>query len=113
MYESFKGHWWILHLLDNFSRLHHLYLLKHNMASLRTSKNFTSHIKNHQDTTPKIIRLDSEILLSNAFDEWVASYGITVEQPAPYTLQQNGAAEQAGRTLVIRASMMLIAARLA
>src|SRR3954470_3075437 len=48
----------------------------------------------------------------NSVRSFCEEQGITLELRAPYTVEQNGAAERAGRSLIEKARAMLVAANL-
>ncbi len=93
MNPAYNGNRWILHFLDDFSRMNYVYTMTSKSATLDTVQNFAALVRNQYALTVKVLRLDGESTLQNLFLDWTESNGLVVERSAPYCPQQNGAAE--------------------
>jgi hypothetical protein len=58
------------------------------------------------------LRSDKEKRLGKDFNEWIKAKGFTFEPSAPYTPEQNGAAERSGGVIIRRGRAMRIHVKL-
>jgi hypothetical protein len=93
MTEGYNGDRWVLHFLDDFSRMNHVYMMNSKSLTSQTVKDFIAFIHRHFDRPIRILRTDGETSLGISFTNWVVRSGITFERSVPYTPEQNGAAE--------------------
>lgn len=114
MNEGGEGEKWIIHFLDDNTRMNHVYCInnKKQESILETAKHFVALVLRRWQYHVRLWRADNEAGLGNAFYRWVAAEGFTVENSAPYTPEQNGAAERSGRTLTQRSRALRAASNL-
>ena len=60
---------------------------------------FITWLRRHYGYEVKTFRTDNETSLGKRFTTWVKDNGYTVESSAPYTPEQNGAAEKTGQAI--------------
>jgi hypothetical protein len=101
---------YIMHFYCRFSGMHHVYILfdKAQGTLVRTIKDFYAYINQRWGCKISIFHTDGEKGLGLKYDAWTASLGITTNTSAPYTQDQNGAAERSGRVILERARAMQI-----
>ena len=112
MTYGFNHRRWFIHFLCDHTRMNHVDTLPQKSGALQSIKDFAAWIRNRYDISIRFLHLDGETSLGNAFNRWIAKKGITVEQSAPYTPEQNGAAERSGGVIIFKARSMRIGARL-
>jgi len=91
--EGYNGDKWVLHFLDDFSKLNFVYILQSKWQITDIVQDFSTLIQNQYGQSVKIYRTDGERSLEHKFRNWTGIDGIITEISAPYTLAQNGAAE--------------------
>jgi hypothetical protein len=112
-----NGHnddWMFLHLLCLRTQMNHVYTLtnKRQTTLVNILKEFTAFVQTRYDCTVRRLRTDGEKSLGDDFTNWVKAKGLTFEPSAPYTPEQNGAAERSGGVIIQRARAMRVHARL-
>ena len=75
-------------------------------------RGFLNYVQNHFQKKIKFLRIDGDTAIGDDFDEVLISYGIIMEQSAPYVPTQNGHAERAGRSVIEKARSLRIEAQL-
>lgn len=79
---------------------------------LECFKTFTNKVKTKFGYSVKILHVDNGTEYNNSqFKEFLRQEGITLENTAPYTPEQNGRAERDNRTLIESARSMIHAAK--
>jgi hypothetical protein len=73
---------------------------------------FTAFIRRYYGYEVKTFRTDNDTSLSKRFITWVKGEGFAVEKSAPYTLEQNGAAEKVRHIIIVKARSIRIRANL-
>jgi transposase InsO family protein len=96
MTEGFNGDKWILHFLDNATRMNFVYTFPTKSLLTATIQQFTTFVRRRFGFDTKIFHSDNERTLGKRFDTWIKQEGYTFESSAPYTPEQNGAAERSG-----------------
>ena len=67
MIEAYNGDWWIAHFLCDFTRMNHVYTMATKSLTVRTIQDFVALVHRRFDCTVRIIRVDGETSLGNAF----------------------------------------------
>jgi transposase InsO family protein len=99
--------------LDDFSGISVVKLLAHKSGAAAAIKETFTYLENQCDFNVKAVRTDrGGEYLNNDLRSYFNSKGIEHQTTAPYTPQQNGAAERLNRTLMDRVRAMLLEARL-
>ena len=107
--KSLGGAVYFVTFIDDMSRKIFYYPLKHKSEVFEHFKLFKSNVERQTGCKIKKLRSDNGgEFVNNAFDEFLATEGITRELSVPYTPQQNGVAERANRTLVEMARAMMV-----
>src|SRR5271170_6593873 len=112
MTEGFNGDKWILHFLDNATRMNFVYTFPTKSLLTATIQQFTAFIRRRFGFETKIFHSDNERTLGKRFNTWIKQEGYTFESSAPYTPEQNGAAERSGGMITTRARAIRISANL-
>jgi hypothetical protein len=112
MTEGFNGDKWVLHFLDDATRLNFVYTLSRKSFLTDTILRFTAFIRRRFNYRVRIFHTDNEPALGEKFDTWIKDNGYTVEYSAPYTPGQNGAAERSGGLIITKARTIRINANL-
>ena len=101
----------ILHLLDDMTRMNHIYILrnKNQESVISTLQSFVHMVNTRFGYIVRIFRHDNDRSLGKKWDEWLRASGITSESSAVYTPEQNGAAERSGGVLLNRATKLRLA----
>ena len=112
--ESLGGRRYFVTFIDDFSRCCKVYFLKHKSEVFQKFKEFEAKVTNQSGNRIGTLRTDNGggEYLSNEFQDYLASKGITHELTMPHTPQQNGVAERMNRTLQESARAMLAHANL-
>lgn len=88
-------------LVDDFSRVMWIYMLKNKSEALEAFKKFHIMVENGRDERIKVLRTDrGGEFVSNDFKAYCEQVGITRHFTTPYTPQQNGVVERRNRTVV-------------
>ncbi|SGY91350.1 BQ5605_C038g11660 [Microbotryum silenes-dioicae] len=97
---TFGGHWYMLVIIDDFSRKHWCILLALKSDVFPRLCDWILEVENATSNKVKTIRSDNggEFTLRN-FVDFCASKGIRRELTLPYTPQQNGRVERSNRTI--------------
>ena len=103
---------YVLHFLDDYSRMNYVYTLVTKKLITQTVQNFITFVHRQYNQTVQILRTDRETALGKQFIDWTLSIGITMEYSSPYTLEQNGAAERSGGVIMAKARAIRIDAHL-
>jgi transposase InsO family protein len=103
---------YVIHFLDDCTRMNFVYTLNEKKGSLATVQNFCAMTERQYNLPVKTFKLDGETSLLSKFKEWALKKGITIERSPPYTPDQNGAAERSGGVLIARATSLRIEANL-
>ena len=84
------GEVYILHFLDDNTRLNHVYMLtnKRQQTLLQTTKDLVAMVERRFGCTVATLRSDGEAGLGHLFDNWIAETGILHEKSPPYTAEQ-------------------------
>jgi hypothetical protein len=112
MSEGFNGDKWILHFFDDATRMNFVYTLLIKSLLPDSVKEFTAFVRRHYRYKVKTFRTNNETSLGKRFITWVKGEGYAIKKSAPYTLEQNGAAEKAGHTIIVKARLIRIRANL-
>jgi hypothetical protein len=101
--KGFNNDNWVLHLLEKLHDFHFVYILRHKSELTTVLQDFTALVQNQFGCTIQVFFTDGERSLGTAFDQWIASTGITIKTSAPYTPTQNRTAERSGGVIINRA----------
>ena len=112
MTEGFNGDEWILHFLDDATRLNFVYTLPVKSLTTDSVQEFITWVRRRFGYEVKIFRTDNETSLGKRFTTWIKEKGYTVESSTPYTPEQNGAVEKSGHAIIVKARSIRIAANL-
>nr|GEV70219.1 putative ribonuclease H-like domain-containing protein [Tanacetum cinerariifolium] len=106
---SINGKWYVLVIVDDYSRYTWVYFLRTKDEIPEVIKNFLKKIYVRLQAPVIVVRTDNETELKNhSLKEYFDSVGITHETSAAKIPQQNGIVERRNRTLVEAARTMLI-----
>ena len=93
---------WVAHFLDDCTKMNFVYTLPAKRLFVDVIREFTQFVGlNYQPI--KTLRIDNERSLGTNFDIFTQTKGIAVEYSAPYTPEQNGAAERSGGVITAKA----------
>ena len=109
---AFNGPRWILHFLDDYTRMNFIYTLSRKTQATQTVIEFHTYVRIQYGCHINVFHTDGETALGGEFDRWVKWKGIAMEISAPYTPAQNGAAEKSGGVIMTRARAIRIEASL-
>lgn len=110
---SIGGSKYYLLFLDEATNYRYVYFIKHKSDVLEKFKEFDNMIKNRFGHSIKILRVDNGREYTNhQMKYYLRSRGITMQNSAPYTPEQNGKAERENRTIIESARSMLQARNL-
>ncbi|KMQ88473.1 gag-pol polyprotein [Lasius niger] len=111
--QSPGGARFFLTFKDDFSDFRYVYFLRHKSDVLDCFKEYEQMISNKFGRTMKILRADNGREYCNAeVRKYLSSKGITMQNTAPYTPEQNGKSERDNRTIVESARTMLLSKNL-
>ena len=110
--SAYNGDTWILHFLDDYTRMNFVYTLKGKDHMTWTIKEFAAYVHRQYEQHIQIFRTDGERSLGHEFNDWIREQGIVMEISAPYTSAQNGAAERSGGVLLAKARAIRIESKL-
>nr|GFC98714.1 putative ribonuclease H-like domain-containing protein [Tanacetum cinerariifolium] len=106
---SINGKWYVLVIVDDYSRYTWVYFLRTKDETLEVIKNFLKKNYVRLQAIVIIVRTDNGTEFKNrVLKEYFDSVGITHETSVAKTPQQNGVVECRNRTLVEAARTMLI-----
>nr|GEZ23913.1 putative ribonuclease H-like domain-containing protein [Tanacetum cinerariifolium] len=106
---SINGKWYVLVIMDDYSRYTWVHFLRTKDETPEVIKNFLKKIYVRLQAPVIIVRTENGTEFKNhALKEYFESVGITHETSAAKTPQQNGVVERKNRTLVEAARTMLI-----
>nr|GFB14352.1 integrase, catalytic region, zinc finger, CCHC-type, peptidase aspartic, catalytic [Tanacetum cinerariifolium] len=106
---SINGKWYVLVIVDDYSRYTWVHFLRTKDETPEVIKNFLKKIYVRHQAPVIIVHTDNETEFKNhVLKEYFDSVGITHETSAAKTPQQNGVIERRNRTLVEAARTMLI-----
>ena len=109
---AYNNHCWVLHFLDDFSRMNFVYTLATKSELTNAVKQFMAYVKRQYNVQVRRMHCNGERSLGNNFVQWVADEGIDFQTSAPYTPTQNGAAERSGGVIMVKAHAIRIKAKL-
>jgi hypothetical protein len=114
MTEGFNGDNWILHFLDDMTRMNFVYTSpnKDQVSILGIIHQFVAFVDRQFGYKIKTFRTDGESSLGKESIAWIKDDGYKLEQSPPYTPDQNGAAERSGKSILIKARTIRISANL-
>lgn len=96
-----SGNKYFLLLVDDFSRVMWVYMLKTKDEAFLHFKRFKAAVEKESERVIKVFRTDrGGEFCSNEFTNYCKDVGITRHYTAPYTPQQNGVVERRNRTIV-------------
>ena len=99
--ETSAGNKYFFLLVDDYSRVMWVYLLKNKNEALDAFKKFRAKVESGPDKRVKVLRTNrGGEFMSNEFNTYCEEAGITRHYTAPYTPQQNGDVERRNRTVV-------------
>ena len=105
---SMDGGRYILTFIDDLSRKKWVYVLKSKREVFEKFVEWKALVERQLEHKIKVFRFDNGgECTSKRFDEFLHIHGIARHILAPYTLQQNGVAEHANRTIVEMARAMI------
>ena len=110
--NAYNGKKWLEHFLDDCTRMNHIRTLSTKGQAFQGVKDYIAFIKRQYGCDVKILRLDGEKSLDKRLIEWANQKGIKIERSAPYTPEQNGAAERSGGVIIARARLLRIDSQL-
>ena len=103
------GNQFLLTIVDDYSRMSHIYGLKHKNEALTNFQIFLAKWENQLDTKAKRIRTDNGLeFCSAAFKQFTDEKGIVHERTNTYSPKMNGVAERLNRTMLEGARTVLI-----
>nr|GEZ26563.1 putative ribonuclease H-like domain-containing protein [Tanacetum cinerariifolium] len=106
---SINGKWYVLVIVDDYSRYTWVHFLRTKDETPKVIKNFLKKISVRLQAPVIIVRTDNGTEFKNqVLKEYLDSIGIIHETCAAKTPQQNGVVERKNRTLVKAAKTMLI-----
>ncbi|OXV09936.1 hypothetical protein Egran_02301 [Elaphomyces granulatus] len=112
MTPGYNGDNWGLHFLEESTRMNYMYTYPSKADTVKTIKAFYAFVETQYNTKIRIFKRDGERTLGKAYKKWIRKKGIKEEISAPYTPEQNGAAERSGGVLITKARAMRIEAQL-
>ena len=108
----YNNHHWMLHFLDDFSRINFMYTLATKSELTNAVKQFMAYVKRQYNVQVCCMYCNGEQSLGNNFVQWVADEGIDFQTSALYMPTQNGTAEQSGEVIMVKAHTICIEAKL-
>jgi hypothetical protein len=114
MSEGFNGDRYILHFLDDKTKMNFVYTLSDRTEDsvLTTVRQFVVFIERQFGYQIKAFKTDNESALGNESKIWLKNDGYTLDQSAPHTQDQNGLAERSGKSIITDARTIRIDANL-
>ena len=112
MSAGYNSDKYVLHFLDNYSRMNYIYILVTKKLITQMVQDFITFVHKQYNQTIQILRTDRETALGKQFIDWTLSIGITTEYSSPYTPEQNGAAERSRGVIMAKARAIWIDAHL-
>ncbi|KAH9648891.1 hypothetical protein KPL70_025781 [Citrus sinensis] len=110
---SLGGARYFLSIIDDFSRIVWIYVLKSKEQVFEKFKNWKVLVEKQTGKTVKKLRTDNGLEFYNqVFDEFCAKEGIARHKTVRMTPQQNGLVERMNRTLMDKVRCMMIQAKL-
>lgn len=107
-HESLAGSRYFILFIDDFSRMIHVYFIKHKNEALRCFSEFKAKVEKKTNKKIKILRSDNGCEYSNKeFNPFLKKEGIIHQRSNPYTPEQNGLSERNNRSIVEKASFLL------
>lgn len=96
-----RGNRFIMTMIDDYSKYTIIYLLKHKSEAFDKIREYVSFVHNKFGYKPKVLRCDGGgEYSSTGLLKFMKEAGITLQQTAPYSPQQNGTAERKNRSLL-------------
>jgi hypothetical protein len=108
MTPAYNGDNWGLHFLEDSTRMNYVYTYPSKSDTMKMIKAFYAFVETQYKTRIQIFKRDGERTLGRAYKKWIKKKGIKEEISAPYTPEQNGAAERSGGVLIAKARAMRI-----
>ena len=111
---AYNGNRYCCHFMDDATRLHVVYTLnnRHQAEVMNTIRAFVSLMKTQWGCKVAIFKLDGEKALGSTFYRFCKEEGIEWIESLPYTPEQNGPIERAGKTIIERSRSLMIDAQL-
>jgi len=107
-FESLGDHLYFLSIIDNYSRMSWVFMMKHKSEAFNNFKQWKTLVENQTGKKIKRLHIDNGLeFCSSEFDEFYHSEGIARHCTVRATPQQNGVAEHLNQTLLERARCML------
>ena len=105
---SLGGSRYFLSLIDDYSRMTWVYMMKHKSEVFKIFKEWKILVENQTGKKLKRLRTDNGLeFCSKEFDQFCSDQGIARHRTVRDTPQQNGVAERMNKTLLERARCML------
>lgn len=99
--ETASSKRYFLLLVDDFSRVMWVYMLKYKDEALSIFKKFKALVEDGSERKIKVLRTDrGGEFLSKSFVQYCEENGIERKYTNPYTPQQNGVVERRNRTVM-------------
>ncbi|KAI3518152.1 hypothetical protein L1887_06594 [Cichorium endivia] len=96
-----SGNRYFMLIVDDFSRVMWVYLLKSKDEAFQAFKNFRSKVETETGEKVKVFRTDrGGEFLSNEFTKYCNETGVERHYTSPYSRQQNGVVERRNRTVL-------------
>lgn len=96
-----RGNRYVMTMIDDHSKYTIIYLLKHKSEAFEKIREYVHHVQNKFGRKPKVLRCDGGGEYSSThLLTYLKENGITLQQTAPYSPQQNGTAERKNRSLM-------------
>jgi hypothetical protein len=108
LHQAYNGDCWVLHFLNDYSRMNFIYTLLSEELASDTIQNFASFVFGQFGHRIRIFQTDHERSSIKDFKHRVARKGIGMELAATYTSAQNGATERSGGVLTAKARALRI-----
>jgi hypothetical protein len=84
--EAYNGDNWLLHLLNNATRMNYASTFANKSGLVPALKHFFSFVETRFGVKIAVMKTDNERTLGKVFYNWAADEGIRVEHSAPYVL---------------------------
>lgn len=110
--KGFNGHTLAMHLYDTYSSFHLVRTGKTEKLFNEAIYEFLAIIRNQFGQHVKVLHMDNEAAFDRTTQEYIQRQGILIHASAPYTPEQNGAAERAGRTFTVIGRSLRLEAQL-
>lgn len=111
---AYNGRRYCCHFMDDATRLQVIYTLNSRTQEevMNAILAFVSLVKTQWGFKVAIFKMDGERALGSTFYSFCKKKGIQWTESLPYTPEQNGTAERAGKTMIERARSLIVDSRL-